>query len=889
MPLVLLILVCSSIAWSADPAEFFENRVRPVLSKNCFACHTTAHLGNLEMVSGAALRKGGNSGPAIVPGDPDKSLLIQAVSHTHPRLKMPPNGQLSAEEIQDLRTWIKAGAVWPESAKAAPAGGEYRITAEQRKFWSFQPVRKPALPEVKDKSWVRTPIDRFILARLEKEGLQPARPAEKHILLRRAYLDLTGLPPTPEQIRAFEHDRSPDAFAKIVDQLLASPHYGERWGRYWLDVARYSDDKLNIVADEPYPNAFRYRDWVIRAMNEDMPYDLFVKSQIAADLLPRPDRERLLPALGFYGMSAQYQEDRPDVTGKAFLGLTVGCAQCHDHKFDPIPTKDYYALLGVFTSTSLKEHPLAPANVVEDYQRHEKSVEEVQEKLDNFIQMQSRQLAEILASRISRYLPAAWEVMGPEHQPEPQVAEREKLDSETLQRWIRYLGKADPSQPYLKPWRDLMASGGSLAEAQQTAAAFQETVLTVHKEIAGIEERNLATLGGAKGNPALAKIVLVPYPRDKYVFWRDLFGESRTGFSEKKIEPVLVYTGEKLDRFLLGDWKSYVQELRAELQKRKKELPSKYPFLHAIEDSAKPANLKIYIRGNPDNLGAEAPRAFLSILSDGAPKPFQHGSGRLELAEAIANPANPLTARVMVNRIWQHHFGYGIVRTPSNFGQLGERPTHPELLDYLAARFVESGWSLKAMHREIMLSATYALSIENSEKNLQSDPDNRLLWRANLRRQDIEVLRDGLLAASGALDPAAGGPPAKLTDAANHRRTVYGFVSRRNLDDTLALFDFPVANDTSEQRVETSTPLQRLFFLNSPLVMRNAGEVAERLRREAGSSPEAQVRLAYTLIFSRDPSAQETRWAREFLAKGPKALPQFVQALFAASEYQMVN
>ncbi|HWC00462.1 MAG TPA: DUF1549 domain-containing protein, partial [Bryobacteraceae bacterium] len=393
MPLVLLILVCSSIAWSADPAEFFENRVRPVLSKNCFACHTTAHLGNLEMVSGAALRKGGNSGPAIVPGDPDKSLLIQAVSHTHPRLKMPPNGQLSAEEIQDLRTWIKMGAVWPESAKAAPAGGEYRITAEQRKFWSFQPVRKPALPEVKDKSWVRTPIDRFILARLEKEGLQPARPAEKHILLRRAYLDLTGLPPTPEQIRAFEHDRSPDAFAKIVDQLLASPHYGERWGRYWLDVARYSDDKLNIVADEPYPNAFRYRDWVIRAMNEDMPYDLFVKSQIAADLLPRPDRERLLPALGFYGMSAQYQEDRPDVTGKAFLGLTVGCAQCHDHKFDPIPTKDYYALLGVFTSTSLKEHPLAPANVVEDYQRHEKSVEEVQEKLDNFIQMQSRQLA----------------------------------------------------------------------------------------------------------------------------------------------------------------------------------------------------------------------------------------------------------------------------------------------------------------------------------------------------------------------------------------------------------------------------------------------------------------------------------------------------------------
>jgi hypothetical protein len=772
---------------------------------------------------------------------------------------------------------------------SASEGSGHWITAEERRFWAFQPVRKPAIPEIRDKSWARTPVDHFVLARLEKEGLRPVKPADKNVLLRRAYLDLIGLPPTPEQVKAFERDRSPGAFAAVVDQLLASPRYGERWGRHWLDVARYSDDKLNIVADEPYPNAFRYRDWVIQAMNDDMPYDLFVKAQIAADLLPGVDRERLMPALGFYGMSAQYQEDRPDVTGKAFLGLTVGCAQCHDHKYDPIPTRDYYSLLGIFTSTRLKEYPLARPEVVEEYQRREKRVEEIQEKLDNFIQSQSRQLAGILATRTVRYVLAAWEVMRPDHDAASEVASREGLDTETLERWIRYLKQAGRDQPYLAGWRNLLARGGTPEEARKVAADLQETVLAIHGEIQGIEEQNLARLGGAKGNPALAKIVLLPYPRDKYVFWRDLFGESRTGFAEKKTEPVLAYTGEKLDRFLAGEWKSYVQELRAELAKCKKELPPKYPFLHAIEDVEKPANLNVYIRGNPDNLGAEAPRGFLSILCDGTPRPFTKGSGRLELAEAIANAANPLTARVMVNRIWLHHFGQGIVRTPSNFGQLGRRPTHPELLDYLAARFVESGWSIKAIHREIMLSAVYALSMENSGPNVQADPDNRLLWRANLRRLDIEALRDELLAASGSLDASAGGPPAKLTDPQNNRRTVYCFVSRRNLDDTLALFDFPVANDSSEQRVETGTPLQRLFFLNSPLVLRSANRLAERLRHEAGEDAAARIRLAYELILSRDPSAREARWAREFLAADPGALPSFVQALFATNEFQMVN
>jgi hypothetical protein len=875
--------------WAADKVDFFETRVRPVLAKNCFACHASAAMGGLTMVSSESLQKGGKSGPAIVPGKPDESLLIQAVSHTHPRLKMPPQGQLSSEEISDLREWVEMGAPWPVlKPQTNPPEESYHITPEQRKFWSFQPVRKPEIPTVKNKSWVKTPIDNFVLARLEKEGLQPVKAADRDVLLRRVYLDLIGLPPTPEQMAAFAADRSPKAFAKVVDQLLASPQYGERWGRHWLDVARYTDDKLNIVADEPYPNAFRYRDWVIRAFNEDMPYDTFVKAQIAADLLPAADREKLMPGLSFYGMSAQYQEDRADATGKAFLGLTVGCAQCHDHKFDPIPTKDYYALLGVFTSTKLKEYPLAPPDVVKEYDAREKAISAIQEKLNKFLQIQSRQLAGILATRIVRYLPAAWQVMGPLHVSAEEAAHQNGLDQETLERWIKYLRK-DHEHPHLKAWNEMMARGGSLDEARKLAADFQATVLSVASEIEAVEEQNLARLGGANGNPALAKIVLVPYPRDKYVFWRELFGESQTGFSDKKFEPVLVYAGEKLDRFLQGDWKAYVTELRTELAARKNELPPKYPFLHVIEESDKPANLKVYIRGNPDNLGEEAPRAFLSILSDGSPKPFTQGSGRLELADAISNAKNPLFARVMVNRIWLHHFGQGIVRTPSNFGQLGARPTHPELLDYLAARFVESGWSIKALHREMVLSATYALSTSESATNFGVDPENRLLWRANLRRLDVEVLRDAMLASSGELVRTVGGPPLKVSDEANHRRTVYSFISRRDPDQTLALFDFPGANDSNEQRLETSTPLQRLYFLNSGFTMEQAKAVAARVKNEAGEDPVAEIHRAYELMFSREPSAKEVSWGRAFLSAEPNALPRYTQALFATNEFQMVN
>jgi hypothetical protein len=861
-------------------SDFFETEVRPVLAKNCFACHTATALGNLSMSSGDALRKGGNSGPAIVPGKPDESLLIQAVTHTHARLKMPPSGKLSYAEIGALKKWIADGAVWPEtSVPKVKTGAGYQITADQRAFWSFQPVRKPTVPAVKE---AKSPVDAFLLKAMESKGIRPTTPAPKHVLLRRVYLDLIGIPPTPAEVEAFERNSSPKALESVVETLLSSPRYGERWARHWLDVARYTDDKLNIVADEPYANSFRFRDWVVKAFNDDMPYDLFVKAQLAADLLPVKDREPLLAGLGFYGMSAQYQEDRPDVTGKAFLGLTVGCAQCHDHKFDPIPTKDYYSWLGIFTNTRLKEYPLANESTVAEYQKKEKEVEELQKELDRFRQSQSRLLAEILAARIEKYIPAAYEVMGPRKSTVPDAAKAAGLDEGVLQRWVDYLGRKDHEGDYLKNWQKLLADGGN---ARKVGEALQAEVLTLHTEIRGIEEKNLATLGGAEGNPALAKIVLLPYPRDKYVFWAGLFGDSRTGFTNRKDARVLQFAGDDLDRFLHGPWKEYSQELKAKLEAKKKELPTKYPFLHIVEEVEKPKNMQVHIRGNADTLGEEAPRAFLSILSPESPVPFTKGSGRLELAEAIASPKNPLTARVMVNRIWAQHFGSGIVRTPSNFGQLGDRPSNQELLDYLAARFVETGWSVKAIHREIVLSSAYALSAQPVEANMKVDAENRLVWRANVRRLDVEALRDSVLAVAGTLDPAVGGPPTPINDEKNHRRTIYSFVSRRKLDATLATFDFPNANDSSEQRILTNTPLQRLYLLNSKFVMNQSRAFADRVKEV---SPAASVKQAYRLALNRPPSADELRWGQEYLASG-EPLSSLAQAIFSSNEFLYVQ
>jgi len=840
--------------------------VRPVLAKNCYTCHTESQMGGLRLDSRERVVKGGNSGPAILPGDAEHSLLIQAVSQTHARLKMPPGGKLKDDEIASLKNWVNAGAVWPETGPVIAVKSEYKITPEQRAFWSFQPVHDAAPPQVRHAAWVKGPIDRFILAGLEARDLTPAPAADKRTLIRRATFDLIGLPPTPAEVDAFEKDSAPDAFAKVVDRLLASPHYGERWGRYWLDVARYSDDKLDSERDNPYPNAFRYRDWVIQAFNDDMPYDLFVKAQIAGDLLPGDERVKNEAGLGFYALSPEFQDDRVDATTRGFLGLTVACAQCHNHKYDPIPAQDYYSLLGIFNNTEPHEYPLAPESIVAVYRTRKEKVEKQEEALKDFVARQGGELADILAEKTARFLMAS-----------RKLAPAEGLDPTTSARWEKYLAKRDREHPYLKRWDELAARDASPEEFQKAAREFQDALLAINTEKKIVDDKNHITLGLHPSRDDLSSASLISLDRDKYILWRDVFEEPKgvLYFDEKRIGP-----------YLQGEWKAHLDQMQAELKTLKAVLPPVYPFLHGIEDAKTLKTQRVYLRGNHDSLGEDAPPRFPAILSDGTRQTFTHGSGRLELAEAIVDPRNPLTARVMVNRIWQHHFGQGLVRTPSNFGQLGDRPSHPELLDYLARRLVESKWSVKAMHREIMLSAAYQLGTEYSAKAAADDPENRLLWRANRRRLDIEAIRDTLLFVAGDLDLSSGGPPQRL-NADNKRRTVYGLVSRRKLDGMLALFDFPNPNNTSEQRMATNVPLQRLFFMNGDLVAQESASLAKRLSAEAGDR--ARIRQAYRLVFEREPSGEEMTLGLTFLQESHEAWPRYAQVLLSSNELSFVE
>ncbi len=864
-----ILLVAATLA-AADPAEHFELKIRPILANRCFGCHSTAPLGGLAITSRNALLKGGKTGPALVPGNIADSLLIQAIEHTNDKMKMPLGGaKIPEAEIATLKQWVKDGAFWPEVKIETIKTPNYTITDKQRQFWSFRPVTKPTLPTLQNKQWPTSPLDHFIAARLEAKGITPNPPASKKDLIRRAYFDLIGLPPTYDQVKAFEEDNSPNAFAKVVDHLLRSPHYGERWARYWLDVARYADDRLDSDVELPYPNSFRYRDWVIESFNKDLPYDTFVKAQIAGDQLKGSD-PKLAIGLGFYGLSPELTDDRVDVTTRGFLALTGACAQCHDHKFDPIPTKDYYALQGVFSSTKRAEFELAPEAEVKAWKAQDKKIQDLKKRIEAFLHNQATTLAEALANESPRYIRAV----------RTGVADP-SLDKETLDRWTRYLKTGPKDNKYLHGWQN----------DDFDLAKFRQEALKVLIERKEVDTKNLSSK--ATNDPD-SKAETYALPPDRFYLWRDLFFNDFYGREFKQEEDGILYYGPNrgyltsdgtVERFLEGRFKQYLSDMRAELKDLVSKLPPQYSYAHAIKDNPTAINERIQIGGQPERLGEEAPRAFLSILSKADPKPFTQGSGRLELAEAIASPDNPLTARVFVNRIWQHHFGEGLVKTVSNFGLMGDRPSHPELLDYLASEFITNNWSIKQLHRTIMLSSTYQLSAASSDKANELDPSNRLLWRANRQRLDAESMRDTLFTVTGELDRTLGGKPVLLDQPTNHRRSIYGYVSRRKLDGTLALFDFPNPNLSAEQRIVTATPLQQLFFLNSEFLEARAKALVDRLAN-IKSTPE-RIREAYRLLYSREATPQELTLGQQFLATQPW-LP-YAQVLLSANELLFVN
>ncbi len=938
--LLALTAVLKVVALRADdPAaskEFFETKIRPVLATNCFACHTSVQSGDLRVDSREALIKGGTRGPSIVPGDPDKSLLITALRQTDDGLKMPLGGKLKDAEIEDIAAWIKAGAPWPKdeapavSAAPIPVQGPpgafsavidpsvtipaYTIDPEKRKLWSLQALKDPAQPMVKDPRWSKDPIDKFVFAKYEEQGLKPAGPATKHDLIRRATVDLTGLEPTQEEIDAFEKDNSPDAFAKVVDRLLASPHYGERWGRVWLDVARYGEDDYRSL--EPgtrgvrsYSNAYAYRDWVIDAFNDDLPYDKFVKAQIAGDLMDEKVRYKMLPATGFLGLGPWYYDngsyevtraderhDRVDVVTRGFLGLTVACARCHNHKYDPIPQSDYYSLAGVFYNTVYEEYPTAPKSVIEAYTKLEDEIDAKNKVLQEEQSNLSSDLARTYALQTSDYLQGVFEVTGQPKRDKAQVVEQRKLDYEVLDRWIKYMEKPTTKYHNKDAWQAMMKkNGGNAQEAKKLADQFQQELTDAMLAKADIDAQNNIIkdkdVQGTKPKKRTDKpsnfesnrdfnpgswLRLLSMPEEQGNFYQEVFVREvkdsddpnammAMGGGRNQGGGVLTFRGWALNTRVGPESQARLKALQDDIDALKKKLDAaKYPFVHGVEDAENPVDLRLAVRGDAMHLGPEVPRHFLTILSDGAPKPFKEGSGRLELAEDIVK--QPIAMRVIVNRIWKEHFGTGIVNTPSNFGQAGERPTNPELIEYLANEFVKNGMSIKKLQREIMLSQVYQLSTQDDETDYAKDSGDRYYWRANRKRLTAEELRDSVLQVAGNLDLTLGGPSEDLTPTFL-RRTVYGKVSRVRLDTYLQTFDFPTPNISAEKRFTTTVPLQRLFLMNSDFMQIESEDLAKRVANEPDNT--ARIKKVYSIAFGRAPTADEIKLGLDYLHNEP--------------------
>jgi hypothetical protein len=805
-----------------DPAgvEFFEKRVRPLLVRHCYECHSADAKkvkGELLLDSRAAVLKGGRSGPALVPGKPDQSLLIKAVRYHDEELRMPPAAPLKAEEIADLEAWVRMGAPDPRTGttvtKVDPAAA--------RGFWSFRPVQALPAPAVKDTSWPLNDIDRFVLMKVEEKGLRPVAPADKRTLIRRATYDLTGLPPTPEEIADFLKDDGPEAFAKVVDRLLASPAYGERWGRHWLDVVRYSDT-AGDNSDYPIPQMYRYRNWVIRSFNEDKPYDQFVREQLAGDLMPaagEEDRRDRVVATGYLANARRFGsyedarypwhltvEDTIDNFGRTFLGLTINCARCHDHKFDPITAEDYYALYGFFSSTRYPWPGIELDKVPRD---------------------------------LVPLVPAA---------------QAEAVETERRQQL------ADLDAAVKKAEGEKAAADKALQEAAK--APEEERKEKVDEATRRVEAAKKAVAAARKQREDLARKPL-PFPTAYAV------AEGKT------------------------------------------------------EGRKKVGNACVQIKGDPERLGPEVPRRFPTVLGGQALPPDVKGSGRLELATWVTDPANPLTARVMVNRIWHYHFGKGLVPTPSDFGRQGRPPTHPELLDYLAAYFTASqgpkspAWGVKKMHRLLMLSRTYQLSAAEDADDLKRDAGNDYLWRFARRRLDGESIRDTLLAVSGALDRTPGGehpfPDPPTWDFTQHkpfkavyetnRRSVYLMTQRIQRHPFLALFDGADANAGTPSRATSTTALQALYLMNDPFVHEQARKFAARLLAERQEDA-GRVERAYLLAFGRPPDAEEQAAAKEYLGRvrdklaasgvpaeqrAARAWESFARALFLSNEFVYVN
>jgi len=754
---------------NSDQIDFFETKIRPLLANNCFACHSQKANSKGKLKAGLyldshkGLIRGGDSGPAVSPGKPDQSRIVEAVLYRNEDMAMPPKGKLPEQQIALIRQWVEMGAPWPESddevvAESFVNSEPYDWNKFRNEHWSFKKIQNPSPPQLQNDNWSKNPIDNFVFSRLKENQLTPNEPAIMRNLIRRAYLDLIGIPPTPEQVNTFLNDKSPDAFSIVIDDLLESEHYGERWARHWLDVARYSDGHGGFGDNKALPQAWRFRDWVVDALNSDMPYDVFVKKQIAGDLLDDKDP---IPT-GFFVVGPTYNSDggdpeakaqalaetlsdRVDTFSRAFLGLTAACARCHNHKFDPITTHDYYSLAGIFKNTRNIDAPVGNQNEIESHNSWKRAIDELNKNVNQFLDAEAKKLS-INRKEVEKKLP------------EESKAKLNKIRSE-----IEQLKKSEPTQP-------------------------------------------------AKA--------------------------------------------------------------------------------HVLAESGS-ADMHIALRGDLRKKGEIAPRQFIEIIGGKERKKYSVGSGRIELSNSVVDPSNPLTARVIVNRIWGWHFGQGLVRTPSNFGTIGEKPSHPLLLDWLASNFIKEGWSIKKLHKIILSSSTWQMSSGYNKGKFDKDGDNKMLWRYSPRKLEVESWRDTLLSVTGELDKKVGGSPeGEILNS--KRRTLYATISRTGdrfqSDAFLRLFDFPAAVSTSPKRSTSVVPQQYLFMMNSSFMSARAKHLGKQLFDSANDTS-STIESAYQRLYSRLPDSNERDLASKWLGESPsqKNWELYAQVLLSAHELIQVR
>ena len=762
--------------------------------------------------------------------------------------------------------------------------------SEASDHWAYQPVTHPSVPSVENFSWPSGAMDRFILAKLRENGMRPARSANRRILIRRVTLDLTGLPPTSGEVDRFVADNSPGAYGHVVERLLASPRFGERWGRHWLDLARYADTKGYLAGNQArlFTHSYTYRDYVIDAFNADLPYDRFIIQQVAADKLDLGKDKRPLAAMGFLTLGRRFLnnphdiiDDRIDVVTRGLMGLTVGCARCHDHKYDPIPMADYYSLYGVFASSHEPGEKPFISEAIDPIQRaaFKRERRRREDNLNNYQREQYARIREQVKQQTGDYIWAAHRSTKVPAAKVDELARKAKLDPDLTRRWMRHLTERRESDDLV------FATWFALAELDAKSFGEQVRATLDGESLDNAHPAVRAALQGADSLEAVAKAfgqLLYEAEEDQPKLREVVYSDT---------SPAKLSDGDVL-RVMEVKGREGIRSRRRKFDELEGEHPGAPNRAMVLLDNTQPHNPRIFLRGNPSSKGDAVPRRFLAVLSGKERRPFERGSGRLEMARSIADPQNPLTTRVMVNRVWQRLFGSGLVKTPSDFGVRAELPSHPKLLDFLTADFIENGWSIKALIRGIVTSSTYRQGETLHPEFAERDPGNRLLWQMNRKRLDFEAMRDSVLSVSGSLSLQQGGRSVRIDDKPDaNRRTVYAFVNRQNLPNLFRTFDFAGPDTTCPQRFTTTVPQQALYLLNSPFIEVQAKRLAKREEVQAVAD-DRRIRVLYRLAYQREPSEGELDLARQFVdnfVPSAVAWERLGQALLVSNEMMFVD